>query len=59
MSPPSPLSSLCTSNEIAVVMEAGLEAESFLKANGSDWSKLSAAVECLRRAQSTGPDDLE
>ncbi len=27
---------LCTANEVAVVMEAGPEAESFVNANGSD-----------------------
>jgi hypothetical protein len=54
MSPPSPLLALCTADEVAVVREAGPEAKSFVNANGSDWSKSSAAVECLRPAQSTG-----
>jgi hypothetical protein len=45
---------LCTADEVAVVREAGPEAKSFVNANGSDWSKSSAAVECLRPAQSTG-----
>ena len=35
-------------------MEAGPKAEFFVNANGSDRSELSAAVECLRPAQSTG-----
>ena len=35
---------LCPANEVAVAMEAGPEAESFVNANGSDWSKSSAAV---------------
>ena len=33
---PPPLSALCTANEVAVVMEAGPDAESFVNANGSD-----------------------
>jgi hypothetical protein len=48
-----PLSALCTANEIAVVIEAGPEVESFVNANGSDWSKSPAAVECVKPAQST------
>jgi hypothetical protein len=35
MSPPSPLSALCTADEIAVAIEAGLRVESFLNAKGS------------------------
>jgi len=50
MAQPSPLSALCTSNEVAVVIEAGPEAESFVNANGSDPSKSSGAVEYLRTA---------
>ena len=41
--PPYPLSALYTANEVAAAMEAGPEAESFVNANGSDQSKLSAA----------------
>ena len=48
MSSPSPLSALCAADEVAVPMEASSRAESFVNANGSDWSKSSAAVECLR-----------
>jgi hypothetical protein len=54
MSPPSPLSARCAANEVTVAMEAGPEAESFVNANGLDWSKSSAAVECLRPARSMG-----
>jgi hypothetical protein len=51
-SPPSPLSALRAANKVASAMEAG-PGESFVNANGSDWSKSSADVECLRPA-STG-----
>ena len=54
MSPPSPLSALCTANEVAVVMEAGPRAESFVIVNGSDQRKSSTAVRCLRPWRSTG-----
>ena len=36
-------------------MEASSRAESFVNANGSDWSKSSAAVECLRALAIDGP----
>ena len=66
VSPPSPLSALCSANEVAVVIEAGPEAESFVNANGSDRTKSSGAVECFRTWRSTarfgyarcGPDDF-
>ena len=51
---PSPLSALCTANEVAVVIEAGPEAESFVNANGSDRTKSSGAVECFRTWRWTG-----
>jgi len=68
MSPPSPLSGLCTANEVAVVMEAGPEAESFVIVNGSDLRKASVAVMSVRSLRSTGlrlvwashgPDDFK
>ena len=52
MSPSSPLLALCTADEVAVVREAGPEAKSFVNANGSDWSKSSAAVECFESSSS-------
>jgi hypothetical protein len=51
--PPSPLSALCTANEVAFVRAAGPEAESFVNANGSDRTKSSGAVECFRTWRST------
>ena len=48
-----PLSALCSANEVAVVIEAGPEAESFVNANGSDRTKSSGAVECFRTWRST------
>jgi hypothetical protein len=54
MAQPSPLSSLCTANEVAVVMEACPGAESFVNANGSDRSKSSGAAKCLGSWRSPG-----
>ena len=68
MSPPSPLSALCTANEVAVVIEAGPEAESFVNANGSDWKQLVGGRGVLETCSIDGallakaayrPDDLE
>jgi len=53
MSPPSPRSALCTANEVAAPMEAGSRAESFVNANGSNWSKPLAAVMSARSLRST------
>jgi hypothetical protein len=52
MSPPSPLSALCTADETAVAIEAGLRVESFLNAKGSGRSKPSAAAECFESSSS-------
>jgi hypothetical protein len=53
MAQPSPLSALCTANEVAVAIEAGSRAESFVIVNGSDLRTASVAVVSTRSCRST------
>jgi hypothetical protein len=52
MAQPSPLSALCTANEVAVAMEAGPGVESFLNAKGWFRRKSSAAMSCFESSRS-------
>jgi hypothetical protein len=50
---PSPLSALCTANEVAVVIEAGPRVESFLNAKGWLWTRSSAALGWFESSRQT------
>ena len=53
MAQPSPLSALCTANEVAVVIEAGPRVESFLNAKAWLRARSSAAVWAVEVVRST------
>jgi hypothetical protein len=53
MAQPSPLSALCTANEVAVVIEAGPRVESFLNAKGWLRTRSSAAMSRFESSRAT------